>query len=406
MKSMVDFASMRLKRNLVDLSSRTALQLLDWTPNTNLKAAVEYFAVNWELAEPAEMSSLDYATGTVDTVSGAYPQGNDFVVDSRGFNYILEQEARRIFKDEDSRLLLNTLVTEVIYDQNQVTVLTANGTIIKADHALCTFSLGVLQSQDVQFTPKFPDWKREALLSFHMTTYTKIFVKFDEKFWGDWEFALYGTNSTQYGGDYTVWQNLAATTSEHTSDQHYVLMVTTTFKESEKVEMKSDQQVKQELHRALQHMFPDREVPFPTDILIPRWRQNPLFRGSYSNWPIGMSLQHHENMRAPLPAPLLPSSANSTTIIPRLWFAGEATSQKHFGYLHGAFLNGHEVASTIGNCLTKSTCHHHFHYHPYVTGCGDLDSEIRLQRSSRYSSDSHSKIYQNDYNGQQRAFHI
>lgn len=47
--------------------------------------------------------------------------------------------------------------------------------------------LGVLQNQQVKFTPELPEWKREALMSFHMTTYTKIFVKFAQNFWGDWE---------------------------------------------------------------------------------------------------------------------------------------------------------------------------------------------------------------------------
>jgi hypothetical protein len=54
-------------------------------------------------------------------------------------------------------------------------------------------SLGVLQNQQVKFTPELPEWKREALLSFHMTTYTKIFVKFaQDNFWGDWEVSLRG----------------------------------------------------------------------------------------------------------------------------------------------------------------------------------------------------------------------
>lgn len=59
----------------------------------------------------------------------------------------------------------------------------------------CLFfdSLGVLQNQQVKFTPELPEWKREALLSFHMTTYTKIFVKFaQDNFWGDWEVSLRG----------------------------------------------------------------------------------------------------------------------------------------------------------------------------------------------------------------------
>lgn len=52
-------------------------------------------------------------------------------------------------------------------------------------------SLGVLQSNSVEFVPRFPDWKREALQSFHMATYTKIFLRFKEKFWADWQVAVY-----------------------------------------------------------------------------------------------------------------------------------------------------------------------------------------------------------------------
>lgn len=73
----------RMKRQQVDLSSRSALSLLGWKPNTPLKAAVEYFNIDWEFSEPAEMCSLDYATGTVDSVTGTYPYGNEFVVDER-----------------------------------------------------------------------------------------------------------------------------------------------------------------------------------------------------------------------------------------------------------------------------------------------------------------------------------
>ncbi|KAI8088663.1 uncharacterized protein BX664DRAFT_331050, partial [Halteromyces radiatus] len=374
MERMVQFADERMKRNQVDLSSRTALHLSGWIPDTPLKAAVEYFAVNWEMAEPAELSSLDYATGTVDTVSGSFPLGNDFVIDPRGFNYILEQEAKTVLNDNDSRLLLNTRVTDVIYGEendNKVTILTANGTKIIADHALCTFSLGVLQHNDVQFKPDFPEWKREALYSFHMTTYTKIFVKFDTKFWGDWQFALYASNKTQHGGDYTVWQNLVSD-SKHDN----ILMVTTTFKESELIEGKTDKQVSQDIQKILQRMFPEVHVPFPTDILIPRWHQHPLFRGSYSNWPIGMSVQHHDNMRAPLPL---------TT--PHLWFAGEAMSRKYYGYLHGAWMDGQQAATAIGQCILLKNCSH-YHHHPLVTGCAKESHLNRLQRTSRSTDNS------------------
>ena len=63
-------------------------------------------------------------------------------------------------------------------------------------------------------------------------------------------------------------------------------------------------------------MFPDVTVPEPTAFFFPRWFGDPLFRGSYSNWPASLVPQHHTNLRANLG---------------RLWFAGEALSEKYFG---------------------------------------------------------------------------
>jgi len=63
-------------------------------------------------------------------------------------------------------------------------------------------------------------------------------------------------------------------------------------------------------------MFPNITVPEPTDFFFPRWYSDPLFRGSYSNWPLSFSEQHHVNLRAN---------------VDRLWFAGEATSREYYG---------------------------------------------------------------------------
>ena len=42
--------------------------------------------------------------------------------------------------------------------------------------------------------------------------------------------------------------------------------------------------------------------------------------GSYSNWPVGMTLEKHQNLRAN---------------VNRLYFAGEATSAQYYGFLQG-----------------------------------------------------------------------
>ena len=66
-------------------------------------------------------------------------------------------------------------------------------------------------------------------------------------------------------------------------------------------------------------MFPNITVPEPTDFFFPRWHSNPLFRGSYSNWPPSFYIKHLDNLRAN---------------VGRLYFAGEATSRKYFGAFH------------------------------------------------------------------------
>ncbi|KAI9005861.1 hypothetical protein CLU79DRAFT_780794 [Phycomyces nitens] len=346
----------RVDSNQVDVSARTGLSMVRWKPDTSLKAAVEYFGMDWELAEPSELASLDYSAGTAETIVGTYPGEDGFVVDGRGFNHILKEEAKMFLKPNDPRLMLNTLVTDIIYGE-KVIIHTANKETIIADYCICTFSLGVLQSDSVNFVPAFPDWKREALLSFHMATYTKIFLKFDTKFWGDWQFALYAGNFTQRPGYYTVWQNLNAPGYFAADPQRKnkraandnILMVTTTFRESERIEKLETSQVEQEIVEVLKKMFPLENISRPTEILIPRWHSNPLFRGSYSNWPLGVSTQHHNNMRAPL------GGFNRSNASPRLWFSGEAMSTDFYGYLHGAWLEGRDTAASILKCM-RSKC--------------------------------------------------
>jgi hypothetical protein len=67
----------------------------------------------------------------------------------------------------------------------------------------------------------------------------------------------------------------------------------------------------------LHTMYPDmKDMPEPTSILFHRWYNDPLARGSYSNWPASFFQEHHDNLRA--------------TVSDRLWFTGEHCSQKYF----------------------------------------------------------------------------
>jgi len=86
-----------------------------------------------------------------------------------------------------------------------------------------------------------------------------------------------------------------------------------------------------QLMEVLKKMYgPD--IPDPTEIYIPRWAHDPLFRGSFSQWPTGFTSEDHDRLEEP---------------VGRLYFAGEGYSRYYFGYVHGALLSGQQVALDV-----------------------------------------------------------
>lgn len=75
-------------------------------------------------------------------------------IDPRGFKTIIKQEADEFLTVD--QLMLNSTVKDISYSNSGVTVTLTNGTAIRGDYALCTFSVGVLQNDDVVFNPVLP----------------------------------------------------------------------------------------------------------------------------------------------------------------------------------------------------------------------------------------------------------
>ncbi|CAO3618205.1 unnamed protein product [Cunninghamella blakesleeana] len=341
----------RVKNNQVDLAGRTSLLLAGWRAENPVEDAIEYFGYDWEMGETPELSSSVYTSINDEAYNDFGPNADEDVmcIDQRGFRHIFLEEAKRVFKPNDKRLKLNTLVDTIEYTDKKVIIHTDKDTII-ADYALTTFSVGVLQNRDVKWKPEMPDWKLEGLFGFHLATYTKIFLNFPKQFWDNTEFTLYGNPVSR--GLYSVWQNMNAPGYFPQGGKDNIFMVTVTQDYAYAVEAMTDEQVKDELMEVLRKMY-GHDIPEPTDIIFPRWHSNPLFRGSYSNWPIGELDQHHENMRAPLKN--------------RVFFAGEAMSKKYFGYLQGGWTTGAEVATKINRCI-KSKCPKETYYPKLYNG--------------------------------------
>lgn len=63
---------------------------------------------------------------------------------------------------------MNATVKSISYSGKGVTVRLLDGSELSADYVLTTFSLGVLQHDDVIFEPELPSWKQEAIHSMGM----------------------------------------------------------------------------------------------------------------------------------------------------------------------------------------------------------------------------------------------
>ncbi|EPS93815.1 hypothetical protein FOMPIDRAFT_1033564 [Fomitopsis schrenkii] len=337
-KRLVAAAGGRVPKRLVDMSARGGYSLTGSHPASRHQMASEYYQFDWEFGTtPEETSWLASSWAhnyTFDPASGGFSYENLLAIDKRGFKTLIQAEAEEFLNP--SQLRLNSTVRVVASSKGGVKVDLTDGTTLRADYALCTFSLGVLQHNDVQFSPPLPAWKQEAIHSMSMGTYTKIYLQFPERFWFDTEMALYADYER---GRYPVWQSL-----DHPSflPDSGILIVTVTGEFSKRIESLPDRYVQSEVMDVLDMMFPNVDVPEPTDFYFQRWHSDPLFRGSYSNWPAAFLSEHQGNLRA--------------NVDERLWFAGEATSRKYFGYLHGAYTEGEYIGLELAECIQGGGC--------------------------------------------------
>ncbi|KAH9056464.1 amine oxidase [Lactarius vividus] len=330
-------AGARLAENLVDMTARAGYALIGQKPRTLHEIASEYFVFDFTDGQSPEQSSfLASAWGsnfTYNVDQGGFSEEDLLSIDERGFKYLIQAEAAEFLKP--SQVRLQATVATIGYSDSGVSATLTDGTVLTAEYAICTFSLGVLQNDDVHFNPPLPKWKVEAIHSMIMAPYTKIFLQFPQKFWFDTEFALYADSER---GRYPIWQSLDIDGFLPGSG---VIFTTVTGDFSKRIEAMTDAQVQSEVMQVLRAMFPNVAVPEPTAFLFPRWFSDPLFRGSYSTWAPSFVPPRLVNLRAPLG---------------NLWFAGEATSVKYFGYLHGAYFEGEAAASQVVRCIKGQQC--------------------------------------------------
>ncbi|CAF1478728.1 unnamed protein product [Rotaria magnacalcarata] len=320
-------AELREERKLKDLSFAQGLSLRGWTPRTSYEKLADWFAFDFEFADTPSASSMIGAA-----IGDDMSDDNRFVTDQRGFALLVREEANKFATRNN--ILYKSTVTKVTYSKSSVNITLKSGLMIVADYAICTFSLGVLQHNDVQFIPQFPAWKQESISTFKMATYTKIFLQFPYKFWNSKQFSLYADPYRR--GYYPAWQSMSEIGFFPGSN---ILFVTVVTDQAYIVEAQSNNQTLMEIMAVLKSMY-GQTVPKPNNSYYYRWTDDPLYRGSYSNWPVGASRCQHGNLRRS---------------IGRLHFAGEAYSEEYGAYAHGAYMSGLETGQKVADYVLGKT---------------------------------------------------
>ncbi|KAL0937101.1 N1-acetylpolyamine oxidase [Colletotrichum truncatum] len=330
-----------LLQNLQDRSARTGFSIAKWKPGKDpLAQVIEWAAMDFEYANPPEKTSHRYSVVSYDSTFHRWADENNFVHDPRGFSTFVKNEAATYLKENDPRLLLNTVVENITYSSEGVEIHNNDGSCISAEYAVCTFSLGVLQQEVVKFSPELPEWKRTAIHSMTMGTYTKIFLQFrpEDVFWDkNTQFFLYADPIQR--GYFPLFQSLDHPDFEPGSG---ILFVTVVDQLSFAVEAQDFDTTKKQVMAVLRRMF-GNGIADPIDFYYPQWSLKPWAFGSFSNWPPSLSLETHQNLRANLG---------------NVWFAGEATHPQYFGFLQGAWFEGRNAGESIAACIKdKASCY-------------------------------------------------
>jgi len=263
------------------------------------------------------------------------------VTDQRGMGYLVQCLANDFLTNsQDQRLHLNATVTRIEWSDSCVCATASEGGENRtycAPYAILTFSIGVLQSEmrTAVFVPELPSWKIDAINQFSMTHYLKIFVEFNETFWDEVEYIGRLDNRRGY---YPLFQPL----QQFLPNRPNLILATLVEEIADDVVRQPLELTKVQLVEALTSIYGNDVFDNIVDIIVPDWDINPLYLGSYTNVPVGVTDETHQMLANP---------------VGRLYFSGEAASQNNSGFIQGAYYAGIDSANAVLEArMTPSGC--------------------------------------------------
>ena len=305
-----------------DETLRAGLTRIGWIPKTPSDNFLDWATFDFDQADAPEHLSL-FKSIADDTTYYEFGKDNFFVTDKRGYSHLV----RCLAEDFPNKFHLNTQIKTIEYDNECVCATSVNGRRFCGKHGIVTFSIGVLQGNDVKFSPELPKAKKDAIKLIRNGLFLKIFLQFSEKFWSNDSQVSFIGRATSKRGNYCIFQPAG----KYYPSKPNVLVAILTGQTAVQVTEQDLDVTKQQILAALRTMYPDYSAEL-LDIHIPDWESNPLYRGSYSSFLVGLTNEKLDTIAAP---------------IGRLYIAGEGISKNYNGYVHGAYFMGVDTAKEI-----------------------------------------------------------
>lgn len=272
--------------------------------------------------------------------------GHGFMVE--GFEPVISSLA------ECLDIRLNHKVASVRRNVHGVCVTMEDGMVFEADACVVALPLGVLKADVVQFEPRLPDWKEMAIADIGMGNQNKIALCFEKCFWPNVEF-LGVVAPTSYGCTYFL--NLHKTTG------HPVLVCMPAGCRANDIELLSDEDAAKFAITELAKIIP--HVMEPIQYLVSRWGTDPNSLGCYSYDAVGKPHDVYERLRKP---------------VGNLFWAGEATSERFPGTVHGAYSTGVMAGKECLKRLAETSGHDLHMLHLPVTKDDDVILPLQITR--------------------------
>lgn len=234
---------------------------------------------------------------------------------------------------------LKTVVNVIEYDEESAQVTLENGEIMQADCVVVTTPLGCLKQRNIQFIPDLPQWKQDSIDRLAVGCVNKVVLLFDTPFWSSDTPSLVrvANRADELRGDCFVFQNHS---KRQAGLEKGLVIGLISGEAAARMPRLSDADIVADAVAKLRRVFKDdprAQSAKLVESVVTRWQLDRFARGSYSHVGVEGTSTDHDLLGRP--------------VLRSLMFAGEATSRKFPGTVHGAYLSGLRASKEVINSL-------------------------------------------------------